>query len=104
MIKRAQKLFPYLSTCIQFKSIGTPYDIEKFTLNYKGATNGWACIPQQISPPVIRRNTHIKGLFLVGHWVNQVYTGGVPSVANIGETTAKLIISNNRQKERHKNQ
>ncbi|MGA1839989.1 MAG: phytoene desaturase family protein [bacterium] len=91
LINRAEKIFPGISSSIVVTSIITPYDIEKYTLNYRGAMNGWACIPEQVSSPVIRRNTKIKRLYMVGHWVNESFGGGVSTVANTGRNIAKLI-------------
>ncbi len=91
IINKAQAIFPSLTKSIIVKTISTPIDIENYTLNYKGATCGWAYIPSQIQAQVIKRNSRIKGLYFAGHWVNQPYPGGVPGVAFVGKTTARLI-------------
>jgi prolycopene isomerase len=91
LIKRAEDIFPGLSSSIVVKSICSPHDIEKFTLNYKGAMNGWACIPKQVSSPKIRMITKIKKLYMIGHWVSQSFGGGVSTVAYMGLKAAKLI-------------
>lgn len=92
IIERAEEIFPCLSRSIVVRSVSTPYDIERFTSNYRGSTSGWACTPSQVSSPVVRRNTGIKGLYMLGHWVNQSFGGGVATVADMGRKVAKFIL------------
>ena len=91
IIERAEDVFHGVSSLILLKELATPIDIERFTSNYKGAMNGWAYTPRQIESSIIKRKSAIKGLYFTGHWVNQPLPGGIPSVAFLGKTTAKLV-------------
>ncbi|MFX0136744.1 MAG: phytoene desaturase family protein [Candidatus Hodarchaeota archaeon] len=92
LIERAENIFHDFSSSIVIKLTSTPNTIEKYTLNYRGATNGWACTPQQVSFPVIKSRTRIKGLYMVGHWVNQAFGGGVATVAYMGRNIANNLL------------
>lgn len=79
-----------LSKHIIYKETATPQTLYKYTLNYQGAAYGWASTPSQLFTPELRQNTFIRGLYLTGHWTTQ--TQGIPGVAYVGASTAKLII------------
>jgi phytoene dehydrogenase-like protein len=83
-------LIPNLSKHLTHKETGTPYTLYKYTLNYKGAAYGWASFPSQLFTPELKQRSHIKGLYLTGHWTTQ--TQGIPGVAYLGMETAKLIL------------
>jgi phytoene dehydrogenase-like protein len=85
-----QYIIPGLSNHIIYKEAATPHTLYRYTLNYRGAAYGWASTPEQLFTPELRQNTSVKGLYLAGHWTTQ--TQGIPGVAYVGLTTAKLIL------------
>ncbi|HUI46353.1 MAG TPA: NAD(P)/FAD-dependent oxidoreductase [Nitrospirota bacterium] len=96
-IKRIEeKVFPELTQHIKYKGAATPFTLYKYTLNYKGAAYGWACMPSQLGLPDLRKPSFIQGLYLTGHWTTQGI--GIPGVIYSGHDTAKLIL---RKEQRH---
>jgi len=91
IIKRAENIMPGLSSSIIIKELSNPIDIAKFTLNYKGAANGWMYTPLQISSNIVKIKSKPNHLYMTGHWINQPLPGGITSVAFLGKKTAKLV-------------
>jgi len=81
---------PGLSKHIVYKDAATPYTLYRYTLNYKGASYGWASIPSQLATPGLRKPHFIQGLYLTGHWTTLGL--GIPGVLYIGYDTSNLIL------------
>lgn len=81
---------PGLSEDILYRGAATPYTLFKYTLNYKGASYGWACMPSQFTDSDFRKPSFIKGLYLTGHWSTQGL--GIPAVTYLGYDTANTLI------------
>jgi phytoene dehydrogenase-like protein len=73
----------------------TPYTLNRYTRNYKGAAYGWACMTSQFAEPNFRKPTFIEGLYLAGHWTT--YVQGLPGVVYSGYDTAKTILRKKQQ-------
>lgn len=91
LIKTAERVVPGLPEHIVVSEAATPPTFERYTLNYKGAAYGWAHVPDQVGTNRLQPKTHIKGLYLAGHWTTP--GGGTITVALSGKTTAKMIIN-----------
>jgi phytoene dehydrogenase-like protein len=91
-IKKIEHTAPALSKHVVYKEAATPWTMNRYTLNYKGAAYGWASMPAQIFTPELRNSSAVnaQGLYLAGHWTTQ--TQGVPGAAYTGYETAKLIL------------
>jgi prolycopene isomerase len=90
-IDRIEKYsIPDLSKHIIHKEAATPYTLYRYTLNYKGASFGWAGTPSQLAVPNLRNHAFIHSLFLTGHWTT--LGTGVSGVAYVGYDTAKIIL------------
>lgn len=85
-----KKDFPELSNHIIYKDAATPFTLNRYTLNYKGAAYGWACTPSQIAISDFRKSSTIHGLYFAGHWTTQGL--GIPGVTYSGYDTAKTIL------------
>jgi phytoene dehydrogenase-like protein len=85
-----KKDFPELSKHIIYKDAATPFTLNRYTLNYKGAAYGWACTPSQIAISDFRKSSTIHGLYFAGHWTTQGL--GIPGVTYSGYDTAKTIL------------
>ncbi len=68
----------------------TPQTLYRYTLNYKGASFGWAGTPDQFGIYKLRKPSFIKNLYLVGHWTTLGV--GISGVAYVGYDTANLIL------------
>ena len=86
---------PDFSKYILFKDAATPHTLSRYTLNYKGASFGWASIPSQLTIPSLRKPSFIQGLYLCGHWTTLGI--GVSGAAYVGKDTAKIILRKNKK-------
>jgi prolycopene isomerase len=90
-IKRLENdVVPGLSKHIACKVAATPQTLFRYTLNYNGATFGWAVTPSQLAIPDFRIPSFIQGLYLTGHWTTRGL--GISGVAHVGYDTAKMIL------------
>jgi len=99
LLKIAEYLIPNLNNYIEQKIIATPHTLYKWTLNYKGATYGYAATVSQFGDFEFSEKTQIDKLYRVGHWTNR--GGGVISVASSGYLTAKKIASKENKQIKH---
>lgn len=90
LIKTVERVVPRLSEHIIVSEAATPLTLGRYTLNYKGAAYGWAHVPDQVGTNRLQPKTHIKGLYLAGHWTTP--GGGTIAVALSGKTTAEMIL------------
>jgi prolycopene isomerase len=98
MIERIEQVVPSLSSCISLKIIATPFDLYRYTLNYKGAVYGWAAFPSQANFRLIPSKTEINNLFLCGHWITHAYgQSGISTVAYSGYRTSQFVLKNDNQ-------
>ena len=100
LLTKIEKHIPNLREHIAYFDAATPGTLYRYTLNYHGANYGWAPSQSQLFDPDFRQKTFIKGLYLTGHWTAQ--THGIPGVAYLGHSTAKLILKRE-QSSRHFN-
>jgi phytoene dehydrogenase-like protein len=91
LLKKMEKYaIPDLSNHIAYKEAASPYTLYRYTLNYRGASYGWAITPSQLAIPTLRRPPFIHGLYLTGHWTTLGF--GIPGVLYNGYDTSKLIL------------
>lgn len=91
LIERIEKYtIPNLSKYIIYKEAATPHTLHRYTLNYRGASFGWAGIPSQFAVPNLRKPSFIQGLYLAGHWTTLGV--GISGVAYVGYDTAKMLL------------
>jgi phytoene dehydrogenase-like protein len=91
LIDRIEKYtIPNLSKHIIYKEAATPYTLYRYTLNYRGASFGWAGIPSQFAVPNLRKPSFIQGLYLAGHWTTLGV--GISGTAYVGYDTAKMLL------------
>lgn len=89
MIYELERLIPKVSDYIVHKSFITPFALEKYTLNYKGACYGWSHTPEQFGMKRPHQKTPLKGLFLTGHWT--IPGGGVTASMISGFMTRNIV-------------
>jgi len=80
---------PALSERIRFKDAATPYTLYRYTLNYNGASYGWAPITDQFALHQYRKAIHMDNLYMAGHWTTVGI--GISGVAYVGFDTARMI-------------
>lgn len=81
---------PNLSKHIIYKEAATPHTLYRYTLNYKGASFGWAGIPSQFAISDFRKPSFIQNFYLVGHWTTLGV--GISGTAYVGYDTAKMLL------------
>ena len=91
MINELEKShIPGLSKHIVYKEAATPFTLYRYTLNYKGASYGWASTTSQLAVPGLRIVPSIQGLYLTGHWTTLGI--GISGVMYISHETSRLIL------------
>ncbi len=92
MSRIEQNVLPGLSQHVLFQETATPHTLHRYTLNFRGASYGWAGLATQMALPDLRKPSFIKGLYLTGHWTT--LGTGISGVAYVGHDTAKRILGN----------
>lgn len=91
LIEKIEKsTIPNLSKFIVYKEAATPYTLYRYTLNYKGASYGWASTPSQLAVPGLRKPSFIEGLYLTGHWTTLGV--GISGVIYVSHDISKFIL------------
>lgn len=95
LINKIEKYtIPNLSKHIVYKDAATPHTLYRYTLNYKGASYGWAGTPSQLAVQDLRKPSFIEGLYLTGHWTTLGV--GISGVVYVAYDTAKMILRKER--------
>jgi len=94
--KIEEMAMPHLSQNIVYKDAATPHTLNRYTLNYHGASYGWAGTPSQIILSSFRKPPFIRNLYLVGHWTT--FGVGISGVAYLGYDTALAITRRDKRK------
>jgi phytoene dehydrogenase-like protein len=81
---------PFLKSHIAHIETATPITLHRYTLNYKGASFGWAGTPEQLAIADFRKPSFLNGLYLSGHWTTQAL--GISGVVYVGADIAKMIL------------
>jgi len=92
-ICKIDKLIPDFSSHVVFREIATPRTLYNWTLNYRGASYGWASLPSQIMLPGFVISNQLSNLYLSGHWSTVAYS--IRGVMYLGISTAKNIYNKN---------
>ncbi len=83
-------LIPHLSEHLRHVEAATPYTLFRYTLNYKGASYGWACIPSQFAQPDCKKPSFVGNLYLTSHWTTLGI--GISGVMYFGRDTASVLL------------
>jgi prolycopene isomerase len=91
LLKRIEKfLIPDLSKHVVYQDAATPHTLFRYTLNYRGASYGWAGTPSQLALSDFKKPSFLHGLYLTGHW--STLGVGISGVAYVGYDTAKILL------------
>ena len=90
LIKRVETLIPSLNDHAIIKEIVSPLDMERLTLNDKGASYGWEKSLDQVGPKALTSSTPVEGLYLAGHWAGSEH--GVPGTIGSGKRVSDSIV------------
>lgn len=93
LIKRVEKIMPKFSKYIKTRAIATPYTLERYTSNCKGALYGWASTPEQSNRNEFPMKTDLNKFYIVGHWATlDSGQGGITMSAYTGKQVARNIL------------
>jgi len=90
LVKRAEKLLPGLSSCIEVMEVATPKTMYRYTLSPEGAIYGFAHTVMQSGIFRLDQETRIKGLYLAGAWTRP--GAGVHACFISGFDAAELVL------------
>lgn len=68
--------YPGISGAVEMTDVTTPYTLYRYTLNWKGAYEGWAPTSKTITKTIKRTLPGLDRFYLAGQWVTP--GGGVP--------------------------
>ncbi len=83
-------LIPGLTRHLTHVEAASPYTLYRYTLNYRGASHGWAGISSQFARPDFKKPSFLKNLYLTSHWTT--FGVGISGVIYFGKDTAKIIM------------
>lgn len=91
LIKRVEKaLAPGLIEHIELMEVATPMTFQRYTGNRNGTMMGARPSPKNMRAGVAGYRTHIKNLYLSGHWAE--YGGGMPTAVRAAANAALLVL------------
>ena len=89
VLERLEGYYPGISGQVEVTDVATPYTTWRYTLNRRGAWEGWLMTAETMRMSVERTLPGLKGLFLAGQWV--MPGGGVPPVLYSGRHAVQLL-------------
>lgn len=88
-LERLEKLYPGITRQVEVTDVATPYTTWRYTLNHRGAWEGWLPTPEVITVPVERTLPGLKDFYMAGQWV--MPGGGVVPCLYSGRHAAQLL-------------
>jgi phytoene desaturase len=89
VLQRLEAHYPGISSRVEVTDVSTPYTTWRYTLNHKGAWEGWLMTPEAIRTSIERTLPGLSGLYMAGQWV--MPGGGVPSCLYSGRHAVQLL-------------
>jgi phytoene dehydrogenase-like protein len=89
VLARLEAHYPGISPRVEVTDVSTPYTFWRYTLNDKGAWEGWLMTPNAIRTPIERTLPGLRDFYMAGQWV--MPGGGVPPVLYSGRHVAQLL-------------
>jgi phytoene dehydrogenase-like protein len=89
-LQRMAAHIPGLPKHIECQDAATPSTLNRYTLNYQGASYGWAGTPSQFAIPGFRKPAFVRNLYMAGHWTT--FGVGISGVIYFAYDTAKTLI------------
>ena len=89
VLKRLEAHYPGISSQVEVTDVATPYTTWRYTLNHKGAWEGWLMTPEAIRTPIERTLPGLANSYMAGQWV--MPGGGVPPCLYSGRHAVQLL-------------
>jgi len=94
-LKRLEAHYPGISSQVEVTDVATPYTTWRYTLNHKGAWEGWLITPEAIRTPIERMLPGLANFYMAGQWV--MPGGGVPPCLYSGRHAVQLLCRQDRK-------
>lgn len=89
VIERLQRHYPGISSNVEMTDVATPYTTWRYTLNQRGAFEGWLPTPKAIIARISRTLPGLSNFYMAGQWV--MPGGGVPPCLYSGRQAIQLV-------------
>jgi phytoene dehydrogenase-like protein len=88
-LQRLEVHYPGLSASVEVTDVSTPYTTWRYTLNHKGAWEGWLMTPEAMRTSIERTLPGLSNFYMAGQWV--MPGGGVPPCLYSGRHAVQLL-------------
>jgi phytoene dehydrogenase-like protein len=89
VLRHLEEHHPGISRRVEMTDVATPYTTWRYTLNYRGAWEGWMMTPEAVNSRVERTLPGLKNFYMAGQWV--MPGGGVAPCLYSGRHAVQLI-------------
>jgi phytoene desaturase len=89
ILQRLEVHYPGISSQVEETDVATPYTWWRYTLNDKGAWEGWMMTPETTRTLIERALPGLSNFYMAGQWVTP--GGGVPPVLHTARHAVQLL-------------
>ncbi len=89
VLRRLEVHYPGLSAQVEMTDVATPYTTWRYTLNWKGAYEGWLPTGSQMMTSLPRTLPGLTNFVMAGQWV--IPGGGVPTCLLSGRDAVRIL-------------
>lgn len=88
-LARLERHFPGIGSQVEVTDVATPFTTWRYTLNDRGAYEGWLPTPRQMMAALPRALKGLDRFVMAGQWV--IPGGGVPTCIASGRDAARIL-------------
>jgi len=89
VLERLERHYPGILLQVEMTDVATPYTTWRYTMNRKGAWEGWLLTPEVINVPIKRTLPGLANFYMAGQWV--MPGGGVSPCLYSGRHVVQLL-------------
>ncbi len=89
LLERLEAHYPGISSAVEVTDVSTPYTLWRYTLNDKGAWEGWLMTPEAVRTTIERTLPGLDDFYMAGQWV--MPGGGVVPCLYSGQHAVQLL-------------
>jgi len=89
VLQRLEPYYPGLGSQVEVTDVATPYTTWRYTLNHKGAWEGWLMTPEAFQTSIERTLPGLANFYMAGQWV--MPGGGVSPCLYSGRHAVQLL-------------
>ena len=95
IMNRLENYYPGISSQVEVTDVATPYTTWRYTLNHKGAWEGWMMSSETMNASVKRTLPGLSNFYMAGQWV--MPGGGIPPCLYSGRHVIQLLCNRDRR-------